>query len=96
MIVKCASAYTGTSTHLYIRNIMVYAPYTGYRSKLTPHYERPYRQARDRVRNIGFQRVPFPTLYHGADLETVDTQKIVDVERCPIAVDAINEGNSVL
>ena len=48
------------------------------------------------VRNIGFQRVPFPTLYHGADLETVDTQKIVDVERCPIAVDAINEGNSVL
>ncbi|KAG5175641.1 RNA methyltransferase, TrmA family [Tribonema minus] len=57
----------------------------GYRSKITPHYEAPLRKAPGDVRSIGFQRLPFPTLFHDIDIETVDTQKILDVPQCPIA-----------
>ena len=36
-------------------------------------------------------RVKFPTLYHGTDLSNVDPGKVVDVEKCHIATDGINE-----
>lgn len=59
----------------------------GYRSKLTPHYDTPYK---GRVREIGFQKVKFPTVFHGIDLANVNPSKVVDVERCHIATDGIN------
>lgn len=59
-----------------------------YRSKLTPHYDMPYK---GHVRGIGFQKVKFPTVYHGIDLSNVEPRKVVDVERCHIATDGINE-----
>ncbi|CAB1097234.1 unnamed protein product [Ectocarpus sp. CCAP 1310/34] len=60
----------------------------GYRSKLTPHYDAPYQ---GRVREIGFKKVKFPTIYHGVDLGNVNPSKVVDVERCPLATEGINE-----
>lgn len=47
----------------------------GYRSKITPHYERP---GKDGSQPIGFLR-------HGR------RSQLVDVEHCPIATDAINQ-----
>lgn len=38
-----------------------------------------------------FIRVKFPTVYHGIDLSNVEPRKVVDVERCHIATDGINE-----
>jgi tRNA/tmRNA/rRNA uracil-C5-methylase (TrmA/RlmC/RlmD family) len=52
----------------------------GYRSKLTPHFQRP----RDgKVPAIGFLRVGLP-------------QRTIDVPRCPLATDAINEQLTLL
>ncbi|CAN0361794.1 unnamed protein product, partial [Hapterophycus canaliculatus] len=36
-------------------------------------------------------RVKFPTIYHGVDLGNVNPGKLIDVERCPLATDGINE-----
>jgi 23S rRNA (uracil1939-C5)-methyltransferase/tRNA (uracil-5-)-methyltransferase len=46
----------------------------GYRSKITPHFERPHG---DRALHIGF-------------LRQGSRHSIIDVERCPLATDAIN------
>ncbi|CAM9120525.1 unnamed protein product [Discosporangium mesarthrocarpum] len=60
----------------------------GYRSKLTPHYDTP---VKGEVRAIGFQRVKFPTVFHGMDPGEVAMHKVVDVPRCLIATPGINE-----
>lgn len=33
----------------------------------------------------------FPTVFHGVDLGNVNPGKVVDVERCPLATEGINE-----
>lgn len=60
----------------------------GYRSKLTPHYDRPQK---GEISHIGFRRVNFPSVYYDKDLANIDTNRVVDVEECPIAVKGIND-----
>jgi len=64
----------------------------GYRSKLTPHYDIP-REGEDPA--IGFQRMTMPTVYHlikrNTDLFSIPRQRLLDIDECKIATDAINE-----
>ncbi|CAM9802358.1 unnamed protein product [Phaeothamnion confervicola] len=60
----------------------------GYRSKITPHFDRPSPDGT--VHAIGFRRTKFPSPFYGEQVATASAG-IIDVPRCEIARPAIND-----